>query len=77
LRVRTDDGEAFQTFRLELEKQLRDLRLIKDPEQLRIKAENAMHELCEVQLNQSQPEGRSAKKTPNRGIDEPKGREKA
>lgn len=52
MRVRTDDGEAFHMFRLELEKQLRDLRLIKDPEQLRVKAENAMHELSEVQLNQ-------------------------
>jgi len=54
MKVRTEDGEAFQNFRLELEKQFRDLSLIADPEQLRIKAANALHELSCYQLNQVQ-----------------------
>lgn len=52
MKVRQEDGEAFQNFRLELDKQLRDLRLIEDPETLRVKTENALHELSEVQVNQ-------------------------
>ena len=52
MRVRQEEGEAFQSFRLELDKQLRELRLVKDPEALKIKAENVMHELSEVQVNQ-------------------------
>jgi hypothetical protein len=52
MKVRQEEGEAFQSFRLELDKQLRDLRLIEDPETLKIKTENAMHELGEVQVNQ-------------------------
>lgn len=50
MEVRINDGDEFQNFRLHLEKQFKDLRLIKDPEELKIKAENAMHELCEVQI---------------------------
>jgi hypothetical protein len=52
MRVRQEEGEAFQSFRLELDRQLRELRLVKDPEVLKIKTENAMHELSEVQVNQ-------------------------
>ncbi|MCI0489653.1 MAG: hypothetical protein L0229_23950 [Blastocatellia bacterium] len=52
MKIRTDEGEAFQSFRLELDKQLRDLRLIKDSEQVRIKAENILHELGQVQVHQ-------------------------
>lgn len=52
MKVRQEDGEAFQSFRLELDKQLRDLRLIEDPETLRVKTENALHELGEVQVHQ-------------------------
>jgi hypothetical protein len=52
MKVRREDGEAFQSFRLELDKQLRDLRLVEDPETLRVKTENAMHELSEVQVHQ-------------------------
>ncbi len=49
--IRLTYGEEFQTFRLHLDKQFRELRLVKDPEELRLKAENALHELREVQIH--------------------------
>jgi hypothetical protein len=52
MKIRQEEGEAFQSFRLELDKQLRDLRLVEDPETLRVKTENALHELGEVQVHQ-------------------------
>ena len=52
MRVRTDEGEAFENFRVALDKQLRDLRLESDPRKLKIKTENAMHELMAVQVRQ-------------------------
>jgi hypothetical protein len=52
MKIRQEEGEAFQSFRLELDKHLRELRLVKDPEALKVKAENVMHELSEVQVNQ-------------------------
>jgi len=51
MRVRTDEGQAFENFRLALDKQLRDLRLESDPEKLKLKAENAMHELMTCRLD--------------------------
>jgi hypothetical protein len=48
--VRTSDGEAFDLFRRELEKQFRELRTETDPDRLKVKLENAMHEISEVQL---------------------------
>lgn len=51
MKVRMHYGEEFQTFRLHLDKQFRDLRLIKDSEELKIKAENTLHELSEVQIH--------------------------
>jgi hypothetical protein len=52
--VRINDGESFFNFRKELEKQFRELRLIKDDSHLQIKTENALHELTEIQLRQVQ-----------------------
>lgn len=52
MKVRQEEGEAFQSFRLELDKHLRELRLVKDPEALKIKTENVVHELSEVQVHQ-------------------------
>lgn len=52
MRLRTQEGEAFQNFRIQLEKQMRDLRLESDPDKARIKAENAVHELTEVQVRE-------------------------
>jgi hypothetical protein len=42
--ARTSDGEAFDLFRREFEKQARELRSVEDPGQLKTKTENAMHE---------------------------------
>jgi len=47
MRVRTEEGEAFHNFRTELDKQLRYLRTIDDPEQASRKAKDAVHELVE------------------------------
>jgi hypothetical protein len=54
MRVRQSEGEAFQNFRVELEKLLRELRTIADPEQTERKAQNAVHELTEVQLSRAE-----------------------
>ena len=56
-------GEEFQNFRLHLEKQFRDLRLVKDPEERKIKAENAFHELNEVQIHAINQKMSQIKKT--------------
>lgn len=63
MRVRTDDGEAFENFRLELESKLRDLRLEKDPESITEKAKNAMHEICEVQIQRVESKITSLRKS--------------
>lgn len=62
MKVRTDEGEAFENFRVELDKQLRDLKLVSDPETLRIKTENVVHELMEVQVRQIDQKLASLKK---------------
>lgn len=49
--IRLTNGEEFKNFRLHLDKQFRELRLVKDPEELRLKADNALHELSEVQIH--------------------------
>jgi len=63
MRVRTDEGEAFENFRVALDKQLRDLRLESDPGKLKIKTENAMHELMDVQVRQIDQKLASLKKS--------------
>ena len=50
MRIRQDDGEAFQAFRIELERQLRDLRTVQDEDTIRLKAQNVVHELSTVQI---------------------------
>ena len=49
--IRSNYGESFQNFRIELEKNLRDLRTIDNPEKMRIALENVQHELMQVQVN--------------------------
>lgn len=63
MKVRQEDGEAFQSFRLELDRQLRDLRLAEDPEALKVKTENALHELGEVQVHQVKQKVAALKKS--------------
>ena len=48
--IRKDDGEEFELFRRELEKQLRDLKLEKDVLKIKSKIEDVKHELEEVQI---------------------------
>lgn len=62
MRIRTDEGEAFENFRIELDKQLADLRLESDHDRLRIKTENVMHQLMEVQVRQIDQKLASLKK---------------
>jgi hypothetical protein len=49
LMIARQEGEAFLTFRKTLEREFRELRLEPDAEKRRLKTENAMHELLEVQ----------------------------
>ncbi|MCC6586997.1 MAG: hypothetical protein IT168_09930 [Bryobacterales bacterium] len=49
MKLRIDDGENFQIFRRELEKQMWDLRHEQDLQRLRHKAEKIMHDLSSVQ----------------------------
>jgi hypothetical protein len=52
IEVREKDGEAFENFRTELDKQLRELRTITEPSELRKKLENTTHELTNVQIQE-------------------------
>ena len=51
MKVRQNDGEAFKSFRLELDSKLKQLWLETDPDKLRVLAADAMHEISEVQLH--------------------------
>jgi hypothetical protein len=62
MKIRADDGEAFENFRVELDKQLRDLRHVKDIEVLKTRTENALHEIAEVQVRQIDQKVNSLKK---------------
>ncbi len=47
--IRDFDADTFTNFRLELERNFRDLRSITDPQELKIRKENIIHELNDVQ----------------------------
>ena len=51
LEIRKNDGEAFNNFRINLDKHLRELRATEDITLLEKQFENAIHEITEVQLN--------------------------
>ncbi len=61
--IRNNDGEAFQSFRSELEKGLRKARHESDPSRIRAIIEDTQHELFEVQINQIAPQVKHLKKT--------------
>jgi hypothetical protein len=48
--IRTNDAETFTNFRMELERQFRELRTVTDPKELKIRQENIIHELGTVQV---------------------------
>jgi hypothetical protein len=52
MRIRLEEGEAFESFRLALEKSIREIRREKDPKVAGLLVENALHELCEVQVQE-------------------------
>jgi len=56
--VRMDHGDAFQSFRLALQRQLRELRTMSDQSGVEKKLENLQHELEEVQVAEVQREVR-------------------
>ncbi|HCR3993990.1 TPA: hypothetical protein OOF55_003264 [Morganella morganii] len=61
--IRNNDGEAFQSFRSELERGLRQARHESDPRRVRAIIEDTQHELFEVQMSQIAPQVRHMKKT--------------
>lgn len=61
--IRNNDGEAFQSFRSELEKGLREARHESDPRRVRAIIEDTQHELFEVQMSQIAPQVKYIKKT--------------
>ena len=50
MRIRSEDGEVFQNFRHELDKQFRELRTLTNPDELRVRTENIWHEISNVQV---------------------------
>lgn len=50
--VRQKEGEAFQNFRVDLERRLRELRHVSDPVELQAKSQDVVHEFSEVQINE-------------------------
>jgi hypothetical protein len=50
MRVRQDDGEAFQAFREALEQRLKEIQLERDPETAATMARHVVHELTTVQV---------------------------
>ena len=59
--IRTNEGEAFARFREEFDLKLRDLRLEADPESVRIKKDNLVNEICNVQLRRVDSEIKSVR----------------
>jgi hypothetical protein len=48
--IRTHEADLFTNFRIELERQLRELRTINDPKEIKLRQENIIHELGTVQV---------------------------
>jgi hypothetical protein len=61
--IRNNDGEAFQSFRSELEKGFREARHESEPHRVRSIIEDTQHELLEVQLKQIAPQVKHIKNT--------------
>ncbi|WJT07817.1 hypothetical protein [Vibrio harveyi] len=61
--LRNNDGEAFQSFRAELEKGFREARYESDPNKVRSIIEDTQHELFDVQMRQIAPQVKHLQKT--------------
>lgn len=62
MHVREGDGEAFELFRKEFEAKFRELRTETDPEVLKIKIQNIVHELKDVQVTKIEQKVKELKK---------------
>jgi hypothetical protein len=51
MEIRKYEEDVFTNFRFELERNFRELRNINDPNEIKIKKENILHELNEVQVD--------------------------
>lgn len=60
--IRNDDGDSFNSFRVELEKGLRQARNESDPSRIRNIIEDTQHELFEVQTSKITPQVKNLKK---------------
>lgn len=60
--IRRFEDNTFTNFRIELERNFRDLRLNKDPYEIKLIQENIMHELAVVQVQKIEQKFRSLKK---------------
>ncbi len=61
--IRNSDGEAFQSFRAELEKGLREARHETDPRRVKAIIDDTQHELFEVQMRQIAPQMKHIRNT--------------
>jgi len=50
MKIRTYEADTFTNFRIELEKQFRELRTVTDPREIKLRQENILHELGVVQV---------------------------
>ena len=62
MNIRDNDGEAFENFRIDLEKRLREIRLIDDPQLLQSKVKEINHELEVIQVQKINAKMRELKK---------------
>jgi hypothetical protein len=50
MKIRTFEADVFTNFRTELERQFRELRTVSDPYEIKLRQENIIHELADVQV---------------------------
>jgi hypothetical protein len=60
--IRKFEADTFTNFRIELERQFRELRTITDPKEIRLRQENIIHELSDVQVKKINQKLNSLKK---------------
>lgn len=62
MQIRTFEQDTFTNFRIELERNFRELRMSKDPYEIKLIQENILHELAVVQVNKIDEKFRSLKR---------------
>ncbi len=51
MEIRENEADTFSNFRLELERQCKEIRLVTDPTEFKLRQENLIHDLGKVQIN--------------------------